>query len=181
MTTYGYAEGSPLMYSDPEGLVVAQILLRLGIRYLAPRLAAGAIKRVTPRFARNEIKRLAKRATARQAHCPSASNSAAHQAYKDSLRAAMSKPAVSDPNLAHIIDPLYRANASVGSGSAAAAVRQELATGLAVGGRFHSQKAADSIKALEKWLDKNPTARPGDIAAAQNVIRDMTNALRGLP
>jgi RHS repeat-associated protein len=185
MSTYGYVNGSPLVYSDPEGMFAA-LVLRFAMRYALPQAglrlgATHAVKRVAPRLVREQIKRLAKRATARQAYCPSASNSAAHQAYKDSLRTAMSKPAVSDPKLARIIDPLYRANATVGSGSAAAAVRQELATGLAVGGRFHSQKAADSIKALGKWLDKNPTARPGDIAAAQNVIRDMTNALRGLP
>ena len=108
-----------------------------------------------------------------------ASNVAAYQAYKDGLRAAMSKPTVSDSSLARLIDPLYRSNAAVGSGSTAAAVRQELATGQPVSGAFHSQKAGDSIKALERWLANNPSARPGDKAAAENVIRDMNNALRG--
>ena len=108
-----------------------------------------------------------------------AANIAAHEAYKDGLRAAMSKPAVSDPALARLIDPLYRPNATVGSGSTAAAIRQELATGQPVGAAFHSQKAADSIRALERWLSKNPAARPGDRAAAENVIKDMSNALGG--
>ncbi len=108
-----------------------------------------------------------------------AANIAAHEAYKDGLRAAMSKPAISDSALAKLIDPLYRPNTSVGSGSTAAAVRQELTTGQPVGGAFHSQKAADGIRSLEKWLTKNPTARPGDRAAAENVIRDMSNALQG--
>jgi RHS repeat-associated protein len=108
-----------------------------------------------------------------------AANIAAHEAYKDGLRAAMSKPAVSDPALARLIDPLYRPNATVGSGSTAAAIRQELATGQPVGGAFHSQKAADSIRSLERWLSNNPAARPGDRAAAENVIRDMSNALGG--
>ncbi len=108
-----------------------------------------------------------------------AANIAAHEAYKDGLRGAMSKPAVSDSALARLIDPLYRPNATVGSGSTAAAIRQELATGQPVGGAFHSQKAADSIRALERWLSNNPTARPGDRAAAENVIRDMSNALGG--
>ena len=61
----------------------------------------------------------------------------------------------------------------------AAAIRQELATGQPVGAAFHSQKAADSIRSLERWLSNNPTARPGDRAAAENVIRDMSNALGG--
>lgn len=110
---------------------------------------------------------------------PDAANVAAHETYKDGLRAAMSKPTVSDPALARLIDPLYRPNATVGSGSTAAAVRQELASGRPVGGAFHSQKAEDSIRALERWLSNNPTALPGDRAAAENVIRDMTNALGG--
>ncbi|MNL12229.1 hypothetical protein D3C87_1330920 [compost metagenome] len=91
----------------------------------------------------------------------------------------MSKPAVSDPKLSKLIDQLYRPNAKVGSGSTAAAVRQELATGQPVGDAFHSQKAANYIQALESWLANNPTARPGDRAAAENIIRDMRNALRG--
>jgi hypothetical protein len=67
---------------------------------------------------------------------------------------------VSDPALARLIDPLYRPNATVGSGSTAAAIRQELATGQPVGGAFHSQTAADSIRSLERWLSNNPAARP---------------------
>jgi RHS repeat-associated protein len=108
-----------------------------------------------------------------------ATNVAAHAAYKDGLRAAMSKPAVADSSLAKLIDQLYRPNATVGSGSTAAAVRQELATGQPVGGAFHSQKAEDGIRSLERWLSNNPTARPGDRAAAENVVRDMSNALGG--
>jgi RHS repeat-associated protein len=107
-----------------------------------------------------------------------AANSAAAELYKDELRAAMERPAVSDPKLSSLIDQHYREGASVGSGSTAAAVRQELATGVPVGGRLHSQKAADGIRSLEKWLERNPTARASDRAAAENVKRDMENALR---
>jgi RHS repeat-associated protein len=108
-----------------------------------------------------------------------AASPGAHEAYKDGLRAIMSKPAVSDPSLARLIDELYRPNATVGSGSTADAVRQELATGQPVGGAFHSQKAEDSIRSLGRWLSNNPTASPGDRAAAENVIKDMKNALGG--
>ena len=77
------------------------------------------------------------------------------------------------------MDELYRDNAQVGSGSTAAAVRHELATGEMVGGASHSQKAADMIKALDKWLRTHPTASPGDRAAAENVIKDLQDALAG--
>lgn len=98
---------------------------------------------------------------------------------KDTLRSAMGLPAAADSGLSSMLGTLYRQGATVGSGSTAAAVRQELTTGATVAGRTHSQKATESIRALENWSRQNPTARPGDRAAAENVIRDMQNALRG--
>ncbi|EHJ4958985.1 type IV secretion protein Rhs [Escherichia coli] len=91
----------------------------------------------------------------------------------------MGKPDVTDSNLKNIIDDLYRPNAKVGSGSTADAVRYELATGEKVGGRGHVLKAQDYTRALQDWLDKNPTASPGDRAAAENVLQDLQNALGG--
>ena len=108
-----------------------------------------------------------------------AANRATFEAYKDSLRAQMSRPAASNPELNSLLDKLYRPNAQIGSGSTAAAVRQELATGQPVGGAFHSQKAQESITALQRWLNDNPTAAGADRAATENVIRDMQNALNG--
>ncbi len=108
-----------------------------------------------------------------------ASNVADFERLKDSLRASMEKPHVEDPRLAGLMDELYRDGAQIGSGSTADAVRHELATGGTVGGRTHSQKAEDYSRALERWLDNNPTARAGDRAAAENVLRDMQNALNG--
>jgi filamentous hemagglutinin len=108
-----------------------------------------------------------------------AANVAAHETYKDVLRAEMSRPEVSDPILSRYLDELYRPNATVGSGSTAAAVRQELATGQPVGGVFHFEKAENSVKALERWLTNNSTASSIDRAAAENIIRDLQNALRG--
>jgi hypothetical protein len=146
------------------------------------RLGGGyALRKFGPRGVGAELKRRAKAKALRTAGrrlCPT--NPVAHEAYKDGLRAAMSKPTVYDSSLARLIDPLYRANATVGSGSTAAAIRQEIATGLPVGGKFHTQKAIDSIRSLERWLANNPAARAGDRAAAENVIKDMINALRGL-
>ena len=109
----------------------------------------------------------------------SAANRAMHEQYVDELRAAMGQPHVRDPELNRLMSQLYRPGATVGSGSTAAAVRFEAATGGRVGGRTHAQKTRDSIRALKKWIEKNPTAPPGDRAAAENVIRDMSNALEG--
>lgn len=91
----------------------------------------------------------------------------------------MSRPAVQDAKLNSLMDELYRADAKIGSGSTAAAVREEAATGSTVGGKLHTQKAQNYIDALNKWLKNNPTASSGDRAAAENVIKDMQNALSG--
>jgi len=54
-----------------------------------------------------------------------------------------------------------------------------MATGNPVAGKFHLQKAMDKIRQLENWLQKNPAASPGDRAAAENVLKDMKNAVSG--
>lgn len=113
----------------------------------------------------------------RDANSPA--NRALHEAFKDDLLSAMEKPAVFDKKLSSIVDNLYRPNATLGSGSTAAAVRYELATGKSVGKAFHSQKANDRVVELQRWLSTTPSARPGDRAAAENIIRDMNNALKG--
>ncbi|MEQ9891957.1 hemagglutinin repeat-containing protein [Pectobacterium aroidearum] len=102
-----------------------------------------------------------------------------YEQYVDSLRASMEKPNVKDDNLKNIINDLYRPNAKVGSGSTADAVRYELATGEKVGGRGHVEKAQTYSKALQDWLNKNPQASSSDKAAAENVLKDMQNALKG--
>ena len=188
ISTYGYANGAPTMYSDPDGLIAGRIGLQLVSRFVLPRLGIQLAARTAVRATRARIMQHAAvrkvaaqevRRRASQSSVVCRPNIASHEAYKDGLRAAMGKPPASDPNLARLIDPLYRPNATAGSGSVAAAVRQELATGLPVGGRFHSQKAADAIRSLERWLANNPTARSGGRAAAENLIKDMSNALRG--
>ncbi len=109
-----------------------------------------------------------------------ATNRAAFEDYTDSLRAAMERPYVRDQELSRLLDYLYRPGATVGSGSTAAAVRAELANpGTLVGGRSHIQKAEDAIRSLSRWLRVHPEAVLGDRAAAENVIRDLTNALGG--
>jgi hypothetical protein len=91
----------------------------------------------------------------------------------------MERPHVQDPALSGLLDDLYRPGAQVGSGTTAAAVRQEAATGGRVGGKTHAVKAQEYVRGLQDWLKNNPKAPPGDRAAAENVIRDMQNALGG--
>jgi hypothetical protein len=108
-----------------------------------------------------------------------ATNRALFERYKDVLRSEMARPQVTDPDLAKAMSRLYRPGAKEGSGSTAAAVRIERLTGKAVGNRFHSQKARDEIAHLEKWLKNKPNASRADRKAAEDVIRDMQNALDG--
>ncbi|WP_222431479.1 hypothetical protein, partial [Xanthomonas vasicola] len=102
--------------------------------------------------------------------------------YRKDLLASMSKPIVTDPELSSLIDDLYRDGAKIGSGSTADAVRYEMRTGEMVGGRSHSQKAQDYIRALQRWgneNDGNPNVSSIDKDYARKVIEDMKNALKG--
>lgn len=100
-------------------------------------------------------------------------------AYTDGLRRSMDRPATTDPKLSAIMDEMYRPNAKVGSGSTAAAVKSEKATGQPVAGKWHTQKAEEGVIRLQNWLRANPTASPSDRAVAENVLRDLQNALAG--
>jgi hypothetical protein len=104
-------------------------------------------------------------------------NRVAFEELKVVLRAKMKKPYVVNAELRKYIDEIYRTDASIGSGSTAAAIREELATREMIRGTFHSQKGRDRIVCLEKWLKTNPTASLGDRAAAENMIKDMKDAL----
>lgn len=90
----------------------------------------------------------------------------------------MERPHSEDPELTALLEKFHRSSGKVNSGSTAAAVRYEGATGELVGGVSHAQKAEDAITALSRWLDKNPTAKPGDRAAAENMLRDLLDAVK---
>ena len=100
-----------------------------------------------------------------------------YEKYKKFLRRNQAKPIVSDPKLQETMDKLYRADAKVGSGSTADAIRNEALTGKPTGGVFHTQKGEDMINNLQKWLSNNPNANPNDINAAKQVILDLKDAL----
>jgi hypothetical protein len=168
---WGNCEGetSPDFIQGDDVIFLAKGILG----HLGSSLLAGVVKGVTKTEATAVAKKVGTEVVEK------AVNRAEFELYKDGLRAAMEKPHVTDSTLGKLLSELYRPGAKVGSGSTAAAVRAEAATGEAVGGRLHAQKARDAITALQKWLAKNPTASPGDRAAAENVILDMLNALGG--
>jgi hypothetical protein len=67
----------------------------------------------------------------------------------------------------------------IGSGSLADTIRFEMRTGRGAYGEFHYQKALHMTRRLDLWLRQNETARPGDKAAAENMHKDLVNALCG--
>ncbi len=92
------------------------------------------------------------------------------------------KPEVTDPKLQNIVEDLYKgANTDnpIGTGSTADAVREESKTGKPVGGKFHTTKATQYRRALEKWSKKNPNASASDRAAAESMMKDLDDALGG--
>ncbi len=104
-------------------------------------------------------------------------NRAQFEKLKREYRQAMEKPNVTDPKLKERIDNLFRDNAKVGNGSTSAALRKEKKTGRMVGDRYHKQKAEDNAVFLENWLKTNKTATPSDKQAAENVLKDLLDAL----
>ncbi len=104
-------------------------------------------------------------------------NRALFEQYKRELRRLMGKPFVRDSELARVIEKLYRPHAQVGSGSTAAAIREELETNVQVNGGWHSKKGQDAVIFLQRWLKANPNASSGDQAAAENVLLDLFDAL----
>ena len=112
-----------------------------------------------------------------------AANRAEFEKYQDKLRAEMQKPVVKDKKLNDIIEDLYKEGADTGSGSSAAALREEIRTGKPIKDRYHNQKVPDNINRLEKWLRANRTNEQvarSDIHAAENVLRDCQNAFKDL-
>lgn len=122
---------------------------------------------------------------------PPATSNTQHERYKAQLRKEMEKPHVEDPKLKKIMDKNYRDNATVGSGSTADAIRQEIKTGQPVKGKMHSQKGEETMNSLADWMKKNQAndnninpydvnvtrSRPSDVDAAKNVYLDLKDAL----
>jgi hypothetical protein len=103
------------------------------------------------------------------------------QALKKVNWSKVPKPNVQDPKLQNIVNQLYRPGAQIGNGSTADAIRYEKATGCPVGGRWHTQKGWDYVRALQRWLQQNPNASASDRQAAQDILDDLLDALNWVP
>jgi hypothetical protein len=77
------------------------------------------------------------------------------------------------------MDDLYRDGAKIRMGSTVNVIRYEMATRNQVLGKLHAQKTEDYSIALQKWLDTERNVLFSDHSAAQNVLRDFQNALKG--
>jgi hypothetical protein len=91
-------------------------------------------------------------------------------------------PQVTNSKLKNLVDNLFKGTKvpnPIGTGSTADAVRNELRTGLPTFGRFHSQKAQETINGLANWLRKNPNASHSDRLVAQSLLDDLKAALGG--
>ena len=94
--------------------------------------------------------------------------------------AAAAIPKVGDAKLGNIVGDLYKGAKGpnpIGTGSTADAIRNETVTGLATGGRFHTQKGTEYIRALENWQTKNSNASHYDQMVAESLKNDLLNAL----
>jgi hypothetical protein len=90
-------------------------------------------------------------------------------------RSSIKRPASKDPDLNNILEQLFRQSDRVPGGTAGA-VRNEYNTSLPTGGKFHLQKAQDSIRALNRIL-KRADLDPVDRATAEAVVKDLQNAV----
>lgn len=93
-------------------------------------------------------------------------------------------PTVKDPTLQSRINNAYlRPGATSmieGDGSLVAAIRYEIRTGELVGGKNHAvNKATNVLNSLRKWLRLNPDADAGDIAIAEQLMKEIYDALAG--
>ncbi len=85
---------------------------------------------------------------------------------------------VTDPKLRNRIDQLYRANAKVGSGSTADAIRHELKTGELLSPKGHFQKGIEMRNGLMKDI-KSGRLNEVDTTIARRLVKDLQNALTG--
>jgi hypothetical protein len=96
-------------------------------------------------------------------------------------RSGVEAPRVYNKRLADIVRGLYSGtkNATrVGNGTTAAAVRNELETGLPTNGTFHSLKAEQAISSLKKLMG-SPQLSEWDRQVASKLLSELQNALKG--
>jgi len=79
--------------------------------------------------------------------------------------------------LRDLVNGVYLNGSTIGSGSSAAALREEKTFGQRVKGKLHTVKSKEMLGSFVTWLRNHPAAAPGDRAAAENIVKDMKDAL----
>jgi len=91
------------------------------------------------------------------------------------------KPTVTNEKLKNIVNDLYKGQGganTIGNGTTMDAVRNEILTGQATNGKFHTSKLNDYVNALEKRL-RAGDLNPNDEAVVKALLEDAKNALSG--
>jgi RHS repeat-associated protein len=162
MNLYGFAAGDPVNAADPFGL---NPCLTGPNAFKCIREAAAAANQAALTLA-------ATVAGAMSALLPDPSDFA--------LAAIV--PVVRNAKLGNLVSDLFkgaRGDDVIGTGSTADALRNERITGLPTKGVWHTNKSEQYVRALDKWLKKNPDASDYDRLVAQSLRDDLQNALRG--
>jgi hypothetical protein len=90
------------------------------------------------------------------------------------------RPEVESQKLKNYVDQLFKGvdhPGRTGDGTTMAAIRHELLTGETVQNRRHIIKGEETLRGLERWMDKNPQAPAPDREVAQMLIRELREAL----
>lgn len=106
---------------------------------------------------------------------PSASHKPGTAQLPQHPSSGIQRPSAKDAELQNMIDQLFRSSDRLRGGTAGA-VRNEFKTGLPSGGKFHLQKAQDSIRALERIL-KRANLDPVERATAEAMREDLQAAV----
>jgi len=85
---------------------------------------------------------------------------------------------VKNQKLRNMLTMFNRTGTGIGTGSTADAIRHELKTGVAVGGKFHFTKGVEMRNGLKKLLDDS-NLDPKDREVVKELLRDLQNALSG--
>jgi len=95
------------------------------------------------------------------------------------------RPEVSDGKLQNIVNDIYKGDRHPnyeGTGSTADAARWEFKNGEMLNGSDHlNNKGPQVVTRLERWLKNNPSSSISDRHAAQEMLKDLRNALQGKP
>lgn len=85
------------------------------------------------------------------------------------------------PKLKNVIDQLYRPGSLIGDGGTASVLKFEFSTGIGLGknGNFHTKKALDIIKFIDRKILPDKTLSIGDRKLANTLRKKLLLALGG--